>query len=154
MRTSSLGERLRARRAGLGLTLAQVAERADLSLPYISNLERDRGNPTYEALQGIARALETTVGDLTAEATPNTPDATVERALATAPNSLNAFVRTEAFAQTVQKLADHQAVSADEMREKLIIAMATAPRRSVGNPTDEDWRRLLDVYRLILADTQ
>jgi transcriptional regulator with XRE-family HTH domain len=136
------------------MTLAQVAERAELSLPYISNLERDRGNPTYEALQAVARALETSVGDLTAEAAPATPDAATNTALATAPNSLGAFVRTDAFASTVEKLASQQGVSAGAMRERLIVAMATAPRRSKGQPTDEDWRRLLDVYRLILADDE
>ena len=48
--TETIGSRLRARRVELGLTLAQVAEQAGLSLPYISNLERGRGNPTLDAL--------------------------------------------------------------------------------------------------------
>ena len=49
-----LGKRMRARRAELGLTLAQVADRSGISLPYISNLERGRGNPTLEALTKLA----------------------------------------------------------------------------------------------------
>ncbi len=36
------------------------------------------------------------------------------------------------------------------MRRKLLIGMVNAPRRSSGEPTEEDWRRLLDTYRLIL----
>ena len=46
-----LGARLRARRLALGMTLAEVAERAGLSLPYVSNLERGRGNPTPWGLE-------------------------------------------------------------------------------------------------------
>ena len=48
--TETIGYRLRARRVELGLTLAQVAEQAELSLPYVSNLERGRGKPTLDAL--------------------------------------------------------------------------------------------------------
>jgi hypothetical protein len=33
-----------------------------------------------------------------------------------------------------------------------MVGMASAPRRSQGEPTSEDWRRLLDVYSVILAD--
>ena len=154
MSTPTLGERLRARRVGLGLTLAQVAERADLSLPYISNLERGVGNPTYDALQAVARALDASVGELTADAEPDRPEATIDRALATAPKSLQTFTRSSTFAQAVEKLAAQQAVSPDAMRERLTVAMATAPRRAKGQPTEADWRRLLDVYRLILQDDQ
>ncbi len=154
MSTTTLGERLRARRTGLGLTLAQVAGRADLSLPYISNLERDRGNPTYDALQAVARALDTSVGELTAESSSTAPDATIERALASAPQSLRSFARSNAFALIVEKLAEQQSDTIAVMRQKLLVAMATAPRRSKGQPTEDDWRRLLDVYRLILDDAE
>ena len=61
---AGLGSRIRARRTALGLTLAEVAERADLSLPYVSNLERGRGNPTLDALRSVAGALQQSVSDL------------------------------------------------------------------------------------------
>ena len=32
----------------------------------------------------------------------------------------------------------------------LLLGMAAAPRRSKEAPTQEDWRRLLDAYELIL----
>jgi hypothetical protein len=38
------------------------------------------------------------------------------------------------------------------MRQRLLVGMVSAPRRGSGDPTEEDWRRLLDVYSLILAD--
>ena len=150
MNSPSLGERLRARRHYLGLTLADVAERAELSLPYISNLERDLGNPTIDSLQAIARALETTLTELTAESPTDSPSAEIDRALASAPKSLISFMRSSTFTQAVQRLAETQTVSADAMRAQLLVAMATAPRRSKGDPTEADWRRLLDVYQLIL----
>ena len=149
-----LSERLRARRTELGLTLAQVAERAGLSIPYVSNLERRESNPSLDALSAIAEALETTVSALTDQSDQGTQkDGATSRALATAPASLTRFTRSQTFIQATSRLADQQAVSEDEMRERLIHAMATAPRRSKGEPTDEDWRRLLDVFRLILSET-
>lgn len=151
MNTPTLGERLRARRHRLGLTLAEVAERSGLSLPYVSNLERDRGNPTIDALQAIASALETTLSELTVESSAESPSADMDRALASAPKSLMSFARSNTFAQAVEKLAKSQKVSADAMRAQLLRAMATAPRRSKGDPTEADWRRLLDVYQLILS---
>jgi DNA-binding XRE family transcriptional regulator len=48
--SETIGHRLRARRVELGRTLAEVAEQSGLSLPYVSNLERGRGNPTLDAL--------------------------------------------------------------------------------------------------------
>lgn len=146
----SLGARLRARRTGLGLTLAEVAERADLSIPYVSNLERGRGNPTIDALRAVAAALEASVSDLLGEATEEGLDP-LELVLADAPKSLGAFSRSDRFVAVLERLATDQGVPAEELRRRLLIGMATAPRRSAGDPTEEDWRRLLDVYSLILG---
>ena len=62
--STSLGKRLRSRRVALGLTLADASARAGLSLPYVSNLERGRGNPTIDALRSLADALDLEVGEL------------------------------------------------------------------------------------------
>ena len=43
--SETIGQRLRARRVELGRTLAEVAEQAGLSLPYVSNLETRTGQP-------------------------------------------------------------------------------------------------------------
>ena len=58
------GERIRSRRAELGLTLAQVAEMSGLSAPYVSSLERGHSNPTVSALDAVAGALGQSVADL------------------------------------------------------------------------------------------
>lgn len=147
--TPSLGDRIRARRVGLGLTLASVAERAGLSLPYVSNLERGRGNPTLESLTALAKALEVTLGELVTEDEQATGEDLV---LAQAPSSLVQFARTARFRSALERLAGEHGATEDEMRRRLLVGMASAPRRSTGEPTEDDWRRLLDVYSLILAD--
>ena len=59
-----LGERLRLIRKEHCLTLKDLNERANLSVPYLSGLERDIVNPSIETLQKIAKAYAMTVQDL------------------------------------------------------------------------------------------
>lgn len=146
---TSLGSRLRARRTALDLTLAEVAERAQLSLPYVSNLERGRGNPTIDALRQLASALQTSLADLLgSEEVDDDPSVQL---LAEMPASLTSFSRTRSFRDAVRELSSAQGADPEEMRQRLLLAMAAAPRRSKGEPTDTDWRRLIDAYRLILG---
>ena len=145
----TLGERLRARRLELGLTLAEVAERAGLSLPYVSNLERGRGNPTTKALGAIAAALETELGGLVGDGATGDP---LDVVLANAPKSLLNFARTSQFQRVLERVARERGVEPQELRRQLLIGMASAPRRSSGTPTEDDWRRLLDVYATILTE--
>ena len=149
-KTPPLGDRLRAKRVALGLTLATVAERAELSLQYVSNLERGRGNPTLDALTAIAKALETNTAELLSETEQSAPGG--DLALAQAPTSLVQFARSPRFTSAVQRLASEHGTTESTMRERLLVGMNSAPRRSSGEPTEEDWRRLLDVYSIILAD--
>lgn len=149
---TALGERIRARRTALGLTLAQVADAAELSIPYVSNLERGRGNPTLGALHAVAEALQQSVTDLLDQHESEERFDPIELVLAEAPQSLRTFTRSDRFRSTVERLSDEQDVPAQEMRKRLMIGMASAPRRSAGEPTDVDWRRLLDAYSLILGD--
>lgn len=51
---TTLGERLRTLRGQADLTLAQVADRAELSVSYIADIEHDRRVPRLDALQRIA----------------------------------------------------------------------------------------------------
>ena len=55
-------------RAGAGKNSAhprrEVAVQAGLSVPYIANLEKARGNPTLDPLVRLADALGTHVADL------------------------------------------------------------------------------------------
>lgn len=59
-----LHERLRELRSERGLRLKDVAEVADISVPYLSDLERGRTNPSLETLQTLAGAYQITVHDL------------------------------------------------------------------------------------------
>lgn len=147
-----LGTRIRARRTALGLTLAQVAETSGLSLPYVSNLERGRGNPTLEALRSLASALGQSITDLLGEEESTEGFDPVELVLAEAPDSLIAFRRSKRFRNAVERLSEEQHVPVEEIEGRLMISMASAPRRSTSEPTEEDWRRLLDAYSVILRD--
>jgi len=132
------------------MTLAEVAESADLSLPYVSNLERGRGNPTIDALSAIAKALDLTLSDLIGDGGATEVDP-LELLLADLPKSLETFSRSGNFLSVVARLASQHGEDESEMRRRLLVGMASAPRRSSGEPTSDDWRRLLDVYRVILA---
>ena len=150
--STSLGKRLRSRRVALGLTLADASARAGLSLPYVSNLERGRGNPTIDALRSLADALDLEVGELVGGDGSGEALDTSSLVLADAPPSLGEFTRSGRFEAVARRLAVHQGLSLDEMRTKLMVGMASAARRSQGEPTSDYWRRLLDVYSVILAD--
>ncbi len=52
-----IGHRIRGRRRQLGLTLKTLGERSGLSVPYLSQVERNQANPTVTSLASIARAL-------------------------------------------------------------------------------------------------
>jgi transcriptional regulator with XRE-family HTH domain len=145
--TETIGQRLRARRAELGLTLAKVAEQSGLSLPYVSNLERGRGNPTLDALNALALALDVPLASLMGDSGEGDPFTAM---LASAPRSLTQFTRSAAFEEVVRQLAERQGAPVEEMRRRLVVGMASSPRRSTGEPTEDDWRRLLDAYSLIL----
>jgi transcriptional regulator with XRE-family HTH domain len=145
--SETIGQRLRARRVELGRTLAEVAEQSGLSLPYVSNLERGRGNPTLEALGALARALDIPLASLMGDEGPIEP---LQVVLASAPPSLLQFSRSPDFQETVAELAERQGESVDAMRQKLLVGMASSPQRSSGEPIEEDWRRILDAYSLIL----
>lgn len=51
------GQRLRARRLHIGYTLADVSRISLVSVPYISNIELGRGNPTLDVISRLAIAL-------------------------------------------------------------------------------------------------
>jgi transcriptional regulator with XRE-family HTH domain len=63
-----LGEAIRGQRHVLGLTLVEVAARAGLSHPFLSQLERGLARPSMRSLTAIASALETSAQALLAVA--------------------------------------------------------------------------------------
>lgn len=56
----SIGRRIARRRKQLNLTQMKVAELADISEPYLSNIERAVSIPSTEVVMRLAAALDTT----------------------------------------------------------------------------------------------
>ncbi|WP_457628213.1 helix-turn-helix domain-containing protein [Oceanithermus sp.] len=79
----TLAERFRELRKERGWRLKDVAEATGLSIPYLSDLERDRTNPSLETLRTLAEAYGMTVHDLMAPV-----DFYGERTLAALPRGL------------------------------------------------------------------
>jgi XRE family transcriptional regulator, regulator of sulfur utilization len=59
-----LHERLRELRTANDLTLKDLAERTQLSVSYLSDMERGRTSPSLSTLEGLAKAFGITVTDL------------------------------------------------------------------------------------------
>lgn len=140
----TLGSRLRAARQRRKWTLKDLAGAAGLSVPYVSDIERDvTANPTLETLQALGTALQIPLGDLLGSAQ------TLQRPLSV---SLQRFVATKDFSDRVRKLAVRAGRSPDDIEGEVIDFLATAPKRSSGGLSFEDWRRLLDFYAVILEE--
>lgn len=65
-----VGAAVRRRRRALELTLAVVAERSGLSVPFLSQVENERARPSMRSLEKVADALCTTTVELLAVADP------------------------------------------------------------------------------------
>lgn len=63
-----VGENIRAYRTKADLTLEQLAEKSDMSWPYLSEIERGRENISLDKLARLARALNVSLSDLMANA--------------------------------------------------------------------------------------
>ncbi|MFJ9812312.1 helix-turn-helix domain-containing protein [Streptomyces sp. NPDC101158] len=63
-----VGAAVKRRRRALQLTLAVVAQRSGLSVPFLSQVENERARPSDRSLQLVATALETTAAELLAAA--------------------------------------------------------------------------------------
>lgn len=59
----TLGSNLRIRRRELGLTLQEVADSANLSVGFISQLERNLTSPSLSSLAAISRVLRTNIAE-------------------------------------------------------------------------------------------
>src|SRR3954462_1764634 len=69
---SGIGDRLRAERQRKGLTVREIARRVGVSPSLISQIERDKVNPSVSTLWGLVTVLGLQMGDLfsNAEAPP------------------------------------------------------------------------------------
>lgn len=62
----TLAERLRELRTQHGWRLKDLADKSQLSVPYLSDLERGRTNPSLDTLQTLAGSYSVSVNDLLA----------------------------------------------------------------------------------------
>lgn len=67
----SIGSKLKALRILKGLTQEELADRAELSKGFISQLERDLTSPSIATLMDILQCLGTTIGEFFAETATN-----------------------------------------------------------------------------------
>lgn len=58
-----IGDKIKNRRVSLGLTQEELAERADLTKGFISQIERDLTSPSVDSLFDIVEALGTNISD-------------------------------------------------------------------------------------------
>ena len=113
----------------------------------LRNLERGRGNPTLDVLEAVARALSTTVPELLGDVSESSVGV-----VAAAPNSLQRFTRTDLFRREIVSLASRLGRSEDEVREEFVVGLASAPRRSSGEPTEDDWKHLFRTFKSLLDE--
>src|SRR5205814_8873791 len=65
---SALGELIRSQRRLANLSLRELAERTNVSNPYLSQIERGMHEPSVRVLRSIARALNLSAETLLAQA--------------------------------------------------------------------------------------
>lgn len=68
-----LAKRLRERRKHLGLTLKEVADKAGLSVGFISQIERDITTPSLSSLVSVSRVLGVEVGEFLSQPRGDVP---------------------------------------------------------------------------------
>jgi transcriptional regulator with XRE-family HTH domain len=75
---SQIGERLRQERQRRGMTVREIARRVGVSPSLISQIERDKVNPSVSTLWSLVTVLGLTMGDLFADedSVPGAPPAT------------------------------------------------------------------------------
>lgn len=59
-----LGKKIKETRKARGLTQLEVAEKADTSANYYSQIERGEVNPSYTMLRSISKALKIKLSDI------------------------------------------------------------------------------------------
>ena len=75
----SLGAKIREHRKARGLTLTELAEQCDISPSFLSQIERDKANPSVSTLKTIAKVFGVSLGSFfEEEASPGTPTPPVE----------------------------------------------------------------------------
>lgn len=146
-----LGQRLRALRAARGRTVAAVAIDAGLSVPYVANLENGRGNPTMDALNRIAKALDTRV---TINFIDDASDETAYTDTVALPATLVRLGRGTRFRRDVRLVAESLDEEPTALAARILDALARIAQITGRELTEPDWLRLLDALVLISLHPQ
>lgn len=110
-----LGSKINKMRLKEGLTIREVAEATELSIGFISNLERDQTNPTLSNLESVCKALKITLLDLIKEASEdekvvvtrcNEREETYVNKAGINHKELNKFHKTDAICVTMNEKSD------------------------------------------------
>lgn len=105
----ALGRAIAVRRVQLGLKRKDLAEKASLSYPYISELENGGKEPSAKALRQIAEALEMGVAELIAageqyqDSSEDSADQPLAVQIAAASAPLNRALRAPALSRAVHE---------------------------------------------------
>lgn len=62
--SNTLGTHIREIRKSKKLTLKQLSEISGISIPYLSDVERDAVNPSWKMLQSIAKSLKISLPEI------------------------------------------------------------------------------------------
>jgi transcriptional regulator with XRE-family HTH domain len=127
-----------------------VATAAGLSVPYVANLEKGRGNPTLDVIVGLAGALGVRPSELLAG--DDEPGAQIDETFLGLPPVLVDYAQGRTHQGQTERIAAQGGLSVSETRSVLLQAMAAAPRPVRRALSKDDCRRLLDAYQLVLAD--
>ena len=60
----TIGSHIRSIRKSKKLTLKDLAEKSGLSIPYLSDIERDAVNPSLQTLKALAKALDLSLPEI------------------------------------------------------------------------------------------
>src|SRR4051812_3206945 len=112
---SRIGERLRAERQRRGMTVREIARRVGVSPSLISQIERDKVNPSVGTLWGIVTVLGLHMGDLYGDVPAPSTDGPAPAGPVTAPGhrlgiNLETGVRWERLTTTSDSLTEFLSV--------------------------------------------
>lgn len=140
---ATLGRRVADCRERLGWTQKTLADKAKLSVTFVSEIENDRRAPGTEALLSVAEALGASLDYLV-------------KGIVDAPRPRRALVLPPELAEAAEEGRWSVGVASDLLRfNQMVVA-----RRSRGGETDEagrslgkdDWRELYHAYRRFFGE--
>ena len=101
----ALGNLIRSQRKLAQLSLRELAERTNVSNPYLSQIERGLHEPSVRVLRSIARALNVSAETLLAQAGLLDDEEQSAHATSSSPSSTEAAIRADADLTDSQKEA-------------------------------------------------